>query len=323
MHEAPRPQPPIRLLILGGCGFIGRHAARAAARNGIEPVIGTRDPRRHHLHAAGVARFEPRAIRFEAEASAGVPGQLLDGIDAVLNCVGVLHPRRDRADCAIHHTAVAAWAAACAAAGLPFVHVSALGLEAPLASRLLRTKRAGEWALMASGADWRLVRPSLLLGRDGYGAAWLRRVARWPVHPDPAHARGRLAPLHVEDLALCLIRIATRPIPADADVAERIFELGGREPLTLVELFAALRAALYLPPAPKIRVPAWLCRSAARLFDAVHWTPYTFAHHELLGRDNLPVCNRAAELLGRPPRGVAEACAADAPAIARRPWPQA
>lgn len=303
MPKAPEHRPRIRrLLILGGSGFIGRHAVAAAVQSGIEPVIGTRDPCPRHLRAAGVAGFQARPIDLERDARSGVSPAVLEGVDAVLNCVGLLRPWRAATARAVHHHAVVAWARACASRALPFVHVSALGLDAPLRSHSLRCKRAGERALMQSDADWRLVRPTLLDGPDGYGSSWLRRIARWSVHPSPAHARGRLAPLHVDDLGLCLVRIATRPIAADARAQERIFELGGDQLLTLAELLGALRAAAGLPPAARLVLPSWLCRGAAHLLDLLHLTPYSFAHHELLARDNLPTHNRTLELLGHPPR---------------------
>jgi NADH dehydrogenase len=302
MQDAYRHTPGIRrLLVLGGSGFIGRHAVAAAARSGIEPVIGTRDPRPRHLRAAAVADFDAREVHLERHARDGVPPALLDDVDAVLNCVGILRQRGKQTYRAIHHYAVAAWANACAARALPFVHVSALGLDAPVASRFLTCKRDGERALMASGADWRLVRPALLDGPDGFGSSWMRRVARWPLHLYPSHARGRLAPFHVDDLGTCLVRIATRPIAPDATQAERVFELGGHAYLTIADLLAALRAADGRTPATRIAVPAWICRAAAHAFDVFHLTPYSYGHHELLGRDNLPAHNRTGELLGRPP----------------------
>ena len=49
------------------------------------------------------------------------------------------------------------------------VHVSALGLAAPARSGFLRSKAEAEAALLASGADGCIVRPSLL--QTLYGAA--------------------------------------------------------------------------------------------------------------------------------------------------------
>src|SRR4029079_9648837 len=104
----------------------------------------------------------------------------------------------------VHRLAPAALAEACRLRGLRLVHVSALGLQADARSRFLRSKLAAELALKASGADWRIVRPSLLDGEGGYGAKWLRFLSRFPIHALPADAKGKIAALDVRDLGEAL-----------------------------------------------------------------------------------------------------------------------
>ena len=96
------------------------------------------------------------------------------------------------------------------------VHVSALGLDQRVTSGFLISKRHGEAALRARSFDCVIVRPSLLDGADGYGARWFRKVARWPVHFIPASARGRVAPLDVDDLGVALAVLCELDTPAVA-----------------------------------------------------------------------------------------------------------
>lgn len=293
----------MRVLVLGGAGFIGRHAVAALRAHGHVVAIGSRDPRRSARRLDGHPhQCEWRQLRFEQLAAPGDCTHLLDGMDALLNCVGILRQRPGESYEAVHTRAPALLAAACRDAGLPFVHVSALGLRHPHRSRFLRSKRAGEAAVMASGADWRIVRPSLLDGPDGYGARWLRALSRQPLHLVARAARGRIAALDVDELGEALARIVALPLAADAPAPAREFELGGLQARALGDYMQALRAQRGAAPALALSVPDWIARAGSHLFDLLHLTPFSFGHWELLQQDNVPMPNRLPELLGRAPR---------------------
>jgi len=292
-----------RVLVLGGTGFIGRHAVASLLESGCEVVIGSRHPSRIARRLPGLAaRCGFRHARLERLLEPATWLPLLDGIDVVLNCVGILRQRGRETYRRVHHLAPAALAAACRLAGVRLVHVSALALRVGARSRFLRSKLAGEEALRASGADWRIVRPSLLDGDGGYGAKWLRRVARWPVHLLPADATGRIAALHVADLGDALARIALLPADPAASADARIYELGGLDCHTLAGYLVLLRQQCGASPPLRLRVPSLLARLGSHLLDVLHLTPFSFGHWELLREDNCPRVNRLPELLGRAPR---------------------
>ena len=285
-----------RVLVPGGAGFIGRHVVAALAARGCEVVIGSRHPRKYQgadtLHAY-------RMLRMERTLNAEDWDEALAGCDAVVNCVGILRQRGRETYDRVHHLAPAALAAACRTRRLRLVHVSALGYDDKLRSRFLRSKRDGENALRASGADWHIVRPSLLDGDGGHGGAkWIRRVAHWPVHPLPRGARGRIAVLDARDLGEAIANLAMH----GADVREH--DLGGSDLRTIGEHLAAMRAMHHDKPAWRIPIPDWLAWLAAHACDLLHVTPFSYGHWELLQRDNCPRDNRLPALLGRAPRTV-------------------
>jgi NADH dehydrogenase len=302
--RAPRA-PRLRVLVLGGGGFIGRHAVAALLDQGAEVSVGSRHPERldRRLPAAALA-CDRRQIRFEALLAPEDWTPRLQDFDVVVNCVGILRPRGRETYQRVHHLAPAALAEACRRDGRRLVHVSALGLQSPMRSGFLRSKADGENALRASGADCCIVRPSLLDAEaGGYGAAWLRRVARWPVHALPADATGRIAALDVRDLGEALARLAHRPgLAIEGRPAE--FELGGEQAMPLGDYLASLRRLHSPRPARQVRVPGWLARLASHACDLLHLTPFSFGHWELLRRDNLPARNALPQLLGRAPRVV-------------------
>jgi NADH dehydrogenase len=288
----------MRLLVLGGTGFIGRHVAAALAARGHEVAIGTRRPARASRRLPPALRScELREVHFERLAKRSDWHVLIAGCDAVVNAVGILRPRGPATSDRVHHLTPAALAAACALGARRLVHVSALGLSDRARSGFLRSKLAGERAIAASGAPYSIVRPSLLEGEGGFGARWLRWFARWPVHFVPADARGRIAVLDVGELGEAVAVLCERSASAEW----REVELGGTGMPTMAEYLGALRTRHSSHPALRVAVPAWLARIVSHLCDLARFSPFSYGHLELLRRDNVPRPNRLPELLGRTP----------------------
>jgi NADH dehydrogenase len=291
----------VRILALGGAGFIGRHACAALLERGHVVVIGSRHARRNDRRLAPALRqLERRRVRMEHLTEPADWSALTADVDVVLNCVGILRPRWGETYDAVHHRAVAALGAAARKQGIRMVHVSALGLCGDARSGFVRSKRQGEQALLAAGGDAIIVRPSLLDGIDGFGSRWLHRVARWPIHCVPADALGRLAPLDVDDLAWALAALCEDR----ARATPRIVELGGADTRSMGEHLAALRRQHHGLPAPLLHVPALIARAVSRICDVLHVTPFSFGHLELMRTDNVPSFNALPSLIGRAPRRV-------------------
>ena len=299
----------MRVMVLGGTGFIGRHAAAALKARGHAVIIGTRHPKKALANLPpslrpGLHDVELRETHFESLTTRYIWQPLLQDVDAVVNAVGILRERGSETFDRVHNMAPAALGEACARLGLRLIHVSALGLRPEARSRFLLTKRVAERRNMASGADYSIVRPALLDGEGGFVAGWMRRVANWPVHLVPADARGRLAPLDVRDLGEALAVLCER-----GGEGRREVELGGSAKRTLAEYLGALRARAGEPgrdrrPALCIPVPALLARLGAHLCDQLHFTPLSAGCLELMRRDNLPKANMLTALIGRAPTPV-------------------
>jgi len=288
-------------MVLGGTGFIGRHAAAALRARGHAVLIGTHHPRRALAKLPAELRCSDlRETHFESLTTRYVWQPLLRDVDAVVNAVGILRERGGETYDRVHHMAPAALALACERLGRRLVHVSALGLRRGSRSRFLRSKLAAERAIAATGADYCIVRLSLLDGEGGYGAAWLRRLALLPVHLFPADACGRTAALDVRDLGDALAALCELP---GASVPREV-ELGGSTRRTMAEYLAALRALHRKRAALRLPVPALLARLGSHVCDLLHFSPFSYGHLELMRRDNLPRENLLQALIGRAPAPV-------------------
>jgi NADH dehydrogenase len=287
----------LNVLVLGGTGFIGRHAAAAANTSGLTVTIGSRDPARHE-QAYSYASF--LAVRFESLLTTGDWQPLLDGFDVVINCVGILRQRPGESYDDVHHRAPAALAAACANAKIRLIHTSALGLHEGAKSRFLSSKLLGERAIAESGCDYAIVRPSLLDGEGGFGASWLRGLSRSPLHLIPQGARGGIAAMQCGDLGEAFAALAKLPCLQQ----HREVELGGPHAYGYAEYLRELRAGYTSSKALQLTLPNWLTRMGAHACNGLHFSPFSYGHWILLQRDNVPSPNRLPKLLGRAPHPI-------------------
>jgi uncharacterized protein YbjT (DUF2867 family) len=270
----------MRVLVLGGCGFVGRHAAAALHRRGHEVRIATRNPKRARRRLPGSLAGLPLVeAHMEWLITPHEWRRLLRDVDVVVNAVGILRERgRWESYERLHCEAPAALAAACTKLNVRLVHLSMLGLHDMAQSRFLSSKLEGERLVAASGADYTIVRPALALGEGGYVSDWLSRCADWPVHAVPAGANGRISVLDVRDVGE-----AVAVLCEERDNARwREVELGGAQAFTLRELLGALRSKS-TRPALRIKLPAFLA----------------FGLLELMRKDNMPAPNLLPSLIGR------------------------
>lgn len=285
------------VLVLGGTGFIGRHAVAALEATAASVTVGTRAPSSGQV-------LPQREIKFEAMTRPQDWSYMVGEFDVVLNCVGILRPQRSASYDQVHHLAPAALASACAGSDTRFVHVSALALHPGDRSGFLRSKLEGEHAIQQTGADWIIARPSLLDGEGGYGARWLRGVSRLPIFACPMDAKGNIAALMVTDLGQALARLCLGSAEELRLSESREFELGGVQCYDFEHYIRGLRRRYTQTRAFAVPIPGIAARLGAHICDLFHLTPFSFGHWELLRKDNVPQPNRLPELLGRTPAEV-------------------
>jgi uncharacterized protein YbjT (DUF2867 family) len=188
---------------------------------------------------------------------------LLDGVDAVVNCAGVLQDGVADSAQAVHVDAPRALFQACKDAGVrKVIQISAMGADREALSRFSETKRQGDLSLTERDLDWVILRPSVVLGRGAYGgSALLRGLASLPFVLRPAKA-GRLQVVQLDDVVETVAFFLRPEAPARVDI-----ELAGPEQLPFEEVIARYRSWLgWRRPRP-ITAPYLLMNIGYRLGD--------------------------------------------------------
>ena len=225
-------------------------------------VAAVRNPAAFRLKSPDV---ETLAVDFNRDTSSEAWRTRLAGVDAVINCAGVLHGGRGKDIEAVHATAPIALFDACMAAGvLRVVQVSAISADAEAGTEYALTKKRADDHLRGLALDWTILRPSLVYGEGSYGGtSALRGLAGLPwIGPLPGDGSAAFRPIHIDDL----VETVARVVETDR-FARQTLEPVGPDVVTLRGLIGKYRAWLGLPPARPIAIPMPLMRVAARIAD--------------------------------------------------------
>ena len=250
----------MRILLLGASGFIGSAILARLISEGHEVMALVR--------RAGAADHLPASSVIQADiARATAPEDWfphLSGIDAVVNCAGVLQEGPGDSVAGVHHRGIDALFSACERAGVRrVIHFSAIGADAPL-TEFSRSKLAGDEALMARDLDWTILRPSVVVGSAAYGgSALFRGLAALPILPI-ARETGPLQIVSLDDVVETVVALLRNSSPP-----REILEIAGPERLSFADVVARYRRWLGWRPARVFVLPDWVAAAMYRSGDLV------------------------------------------------------
>jgi uncharacterized protein YbjT (DUF2867 family) len=263
-----------RVLVLGGTGFVGRHLCEKLQRAGWQITV----PTRRAVNASAVQHL-PRLTVVEASVHDETTlTRLLEGHDAVVNLVAILHGNQAAFERA-HVQLPATIARACQASGVRrLVHVSALGAQLDGPSMYQRSKARGEEVLRSAGLALSILRPSVIFGDgDRFLNLFARLQSVFPVMP-LAGAGTRFQPVWVEDVADAVLACLNDTGLPRSSIGQT-FECAGPEVLTLGEL-VRLAGRLGSRERPVVPLPMAVGRLQALAMECLPGEP-------LMSRDNL------------------------------------
>lgn len=226
---------PVKILVTGGTGFLGRHLLRAARAGGHAVTIVSRNPSR-------VPELADQATLVAGDVREGV--SLVDTFaaaapDAVIHAAAIVD-HRDPDLLAVNVGGTAEVVAAARALSTPprLVYVSSFAVEDPPPTEYSRSKEAAE--AVVTGQDdvpWVIVRPTLIYGPDDGGTTpALVEALKSGVHALPGGGTARISPVHVDDVAAALVAACERD-----DVEGGRYRLGSADGISVRDYRAAVR----------------------------------------------------------------------------------
>ena len=252
----------MRVLVTGAYGLIGAACLARLHRDGHE-VTGAGRAIRQAERRAPYAKWI--AADYRKLTLAGDWLALLEGYDAVVNCVGVLQDgMRDDVQ-KIHVAATSALFAACERAGIKrVVHISAIGASRSAPTAFARSKAEAEDDLSRRPTlDWVILRPGLVLAPTVYGGtAMLRGVAGLPFVTPVLEPDARLQVVSVEDVAAAV----SHSLTPEAKLRVK-WDVAHPDVLTLETVVRSIRDWLGFRRRPVWRVPHGLGAAVSAVAD--------------------------------------------------------
>jgi uncharacterized protein YbjT (DUF2867 family) len=292
---------PLNICVLGGTGFVGTELVTRLARYGHWVRVPTRS----------LGRGQPLRVLATVElvtANVHDPrtlGQLLSGMDAVINLIGILNESGRGRFQAVHAEFAAKLIAAARGAKIRrLLQMSAVGADRERGpSRYLRSKGEAEAHIRAAGAqlDFTIFRPSVIFGPGDSLTNRFASLLRLAGGLLPlARSQARFAPVYVGDVADAFVRALQ-----DGKTFGETYELCGPQILTLAELVRLTAAAAQLP-CHILALPDALGRLQALLLGLIPGKPFSLDNFRSLGVDSLCSRDGLARLGIRPQHLMAE-----------------
>lgn len=252
----------MRILVTGAYGFIGAQVISTlqSAGHDIIPCVHDIDQAKRRF-----PQLAHQAIpcNFVKDTDAGIWLPRLTEIDAVVNCVGILHSRNPSVIEAVHYKTPKALVEACIDKKIQkFVHLSAMGADENVDTPYARTKYEFEKYLLPLDYNWVIFRPSLVYGPGSYGGTSLfRALAALPwVVPVLGDGKQMFQPIHIRELAQAM-QIAVE----DPKITKSRINAVGSKPISVEEITLLLRSWLGFDKGRILHIPISLMRPLAFL----------------------------------------------------------
>ena len=220
--------------IYGGSGFVGRYIARRMAKAGWRVRVAVRRPNEAiFVKPYGVVgQVEPVLCNIRDDGSVA---SVMQGADAVVNCVGILARQGKNTFEAVQAEGAARIARIAAEQGVAqMVQISAIGADPESASEYARTKARGEAAVLEHMPEAVILRPSIVFGTEDQFFNRFAGMSRLgPVLP-VVGADTKFQPVYVDDVA------QAAEVALTTDLAGGVYELGGPDVRTFRSLMETM-----------------------------------------------------------------------------------
>lgn len=270
------------ICVLGGTGFVGTELVLRLVEAGHTVRVPTRNLRYgNHLKVLPTLQLVAANVK-----DSRVLGQLFDGMDVVINLIGILNERGRRQTFRAVHAELAGKIvdAMRATRVTRLLQMSSLCASAQGPSQYLRSKAEAEALIRvaATSIDATIFRPSVIFGsRDSLTNRFASLLRRSHGVLPLARPRARFAPIWVQDVVDAYMLALN-----DRRTAGKCYELCGPDVMTLAELVRTTAAAASLP-CHLIPLPDFAARMQAFVMGFVPGKPFSTDNYKSLTVDSV------------------------------------
>lgn len=268
------------ILVTGGTGFVGGHLVDRLVQEKVQSRCLVRK-------GSNIEKLKKENALIDVAFGDLTDGESLKkaliGVDTVVHLIGIIVEKKGATFEIIHSQGTRNLVNACTMAGVRrFIYISALGARESARSRYHITKWEAEQAVIQSGMEYVIFRPSIMIGKRGEFITMLSKIVREaPVVPI-IDGKSKVQPIYVENTIDCIMKSLKEP-----GIRNQIFEIGGPDQITYKELFLTLMDVLTIKK-PALEIPIWFMWPAAYVFErSMAKPPITTQQLIMLQEDNI------------------------------------
>lgn len=222
----------MKIFITGATGFIGRALAKRLYERGHEVYAASRC----HPNNANMGYISvPCDFMFDLKPDVWL--ERLQGVDLVINAVGVIQQTSSQKFDEIQSLAPIALFTAAIELNIPIIQISGLGADRDdCVFDFLESKRAADNFLWNSAKRAVIAYPSIVIGGGGASTELFTSLAVQPLVGLVGEGEQRINPIHIDELAKVIVHVAEN-FPEEK---QKLY-LVGPKVYSLKELFAELR----------------------------------------------------------------------------------
>jgi uncharacterized protein YbjT (DUF2867 family) len=289
----------MNILLTGATGFIGNHLLRTLLQQGHTVTACCRHPERLLINSDNL---KPLAVDFASFDNSEQWLAHLNGIDAVINCVGIIAESKNQAFEQLHRLApIALFEAAVQMGVKKIVQISALGADANAESPYHLSKNAADDVLRSLPVDWFILQPSIVYGDGAQSSALLQALAALPVHILPECGKQLLQPIVIDDL----VAVVSRCLEPDT-ASHQTLALVGANPISYADLLQGLRRRLGKLPARTLSLPYRYLLAVAGFGKYLGEPILSKDNIVMLSRGNTANADAITQFLQRPPISISQ-----------------
>ena len=238
----------LRITVFGGTGFVGRHLIKYLCNHECIIKVPTRNPvKGYFLQPLGDVG-QINLVKFDLSDNQKLKN-LIEDSDIIINLIGILFEKKKNDFTNLHYNFVKRLVDNINLHKIPFIQISALGVNKYQNSLYSESKFNAEKYIQKNLKKFIIVRPGLIFGpEDNFFCKFAKISLYSPFLPLIMGCKTKFQPVHVEDVCKGIVKILEK------NITNKIFEFGGPDIFTFKELLQILlksinrkRLLIYIP----------------------------------------------------------------------------
>lgn len=249
----------VKVAVTGGTGFVGRNLVERLIAEGHDVTVLT-----HRESPERIFDAQPQSVRGSIGDVASLKAAF-EGNQAVYHLVGIIAETKTQT---FEKTVVEGTTnviEACRQAGVNrIIYLSAMGTSKNAPSKYHQSKYLAEQAVIASGIDYVIYRPSVIYGLgDGFVSMLTNMVTSMPFTPVVGKGKYKLQPAYIDDVVYALAQGLT-----NERALNQIIEIGGPDQLEYVQILSIIKKVLNKSKM-NFHIPVWVMKAAASVLEKI------------------------------------------------------